>query len=137
MVAARPDTLGAARVLQRLRDPDDRKYLVERVLDGTLTGEIAAREAQALINRRPNDPGANDSPTLGLTQTPSDTSTEMQRILGRDANRLKSTMIRWNKALATATPADARAFAAYLREGLFPELEAILRSADDQATGAT
>ena len=138
MVAARPDTLGAARVLQRLRDPDDRKYLVERVLDGSLTGEIAAREAQALIDRRSsNDPGADDSPTPGLTQTPGDTSTEMQRVLGRDANRLMSTMIRWNKVLATATPADARAFATYLREGLLPELEAMLRSADDRATGAT
>ncbi len=138
MVAARPDTLGAARVLQRLDDPDDRRYLVARVLDGSLTGETAAREAQALINRSPSsNPSPDVAPTQRLTQPSSTTSAEMQRVLGRDANRLMSTVIRWNKALATATPADERAFAAYLREGLLPELEAVLRSADDRAGGAT
>ena len=108
------------------------------MLDGSLTGETAAREAQALINRSPSsNPSPDVAPTQRLTQTSSTTSAEMQRVLGRDANRLMSTVIRWNKALATATPADARAFAAYLREGLLPELEAVLRSADDRAGGAT
>ena len=123
MVAARPDTLGAARSLARFKDETERGKLVAAITDGSLTGEQASARIQQL-----SDP----EPLPSISQSP---AYEEQSLL-REVNRLMSTFIRWGKTLDRASPEGARLFASYLRNGLLPAAEDLAQKAEAIAEGA-
>jgi len=123
MVAARPDTLGAARTLARIKDDTKREQLVAEVMDGSLTGEQARARVLHLIDPEP------------LPRIPQSLAYVEQTGLLREVNRLMSTFIRWGKTLDRASPEGARLFASYLREGLLPAAEDLARKAEAIADG--
>ena len=59
----------------------------------------------------------------------------MARILERDVQKVDVLLSRWRQALRGATDEERRAFAAYLRDHLGPQLHALRQSADgDEST---
>ncbi len=123
MVTARPETLGAARTLARIKDDTERGQLVAEVMDGILTGEQAHARVVQLIDPEPPS----------IPQPPADA--EQQRLL-REVNRLMSAFVRWGSILQRASPEEARVFASYLREGLLPAAEDLANKAEAIAEGA-
>ena len=123
MVAARPETLGAARSLARVKDQTERGRLVAAITEGSLTGEQASARVQQL-----SDP----EPMLGNAQSQADA----EQTLLRDINRLMFTIIRWGKTLERVSPEGARQFASYLRDGLLPAAEDLARKAEAIAAEA-
>ena len=129
MVGERPGTLQAARVLARLPDPAARGELIAGIRGGSLTGEVAAAQARALIN---TTTGSSDQPR-DLPERRGDAragqGTALDRILGRDIPRLDSMFSRWSQSLDDAAPEDAATIAAYIKERLLPRAEAMLQKA--------
>ncbi len=133
MVVERPDTLQAARVLARLPDAAARREIIAGLRDGSLTGEVAVVHARALIDATPASPDqAGHLPVPRGDARPSQ-RTAIDRILGRDIPRLDSMFIRWSQALDGATPEEADAIAAYIKERLLRRAEAVLRQAAARA----
>ena len=122
MVAARPDTLGAARTLARIKDDTERRQLVAQVTDGSLTGEQASAYGQRVRDVAP------------LPSSPPTPSQDEQGLL-REVNRLLSVFIRWGTTLDRASPDGARLFASSLRDGLLPAAEDLARKAEAIAEG--
>jgi hypothetical protein len=123
MVAARPETLGAARSLARVKDETERGKLVAAIAEGSLTGEQASARVQHSSDPQPQ-------PGIPRAQAP-----EEQTLL-REVNRLMSTFIRWGKTLDRVSPEAARLFASSLREGLLPAAEELARQAETIAERA-
>ena len=70
-----------------------------------------------------------------LSRTP---RSAMTRILEADVLRVDVMLSRWRQSLSRATPVERRAFAAYLRDQLGPQLDALRRAAenDDAASSS-
>ncbi len=129
MVAERPDTLQAARVLARLPDAAARGEIIAGIRGGALTGEVAAAQARALIKTTADSSDQRQELPARRAEARAGEGTAIDRILGRDIPRLDSMFIRWSQALDDASPQDAATIAAYIKERLLHRAETMLQKA--------
>ncbi len=129
MVGERPDTLQAARVLARLPDAAARGEIIAGIRSGSMTGEVAAAQARALINVTGDSSNQTHDLPARRGEVRSGQGTAIDRVLGRDIPRLDSMFERWSRALDDAAPEDATMVAAYIKERLLHHAEMILEKA--------
>ncbi len=139
MVAARPDSMRAAREIAKLPTPEARRPLIDGVLAGALTRDDVTRLVRQTLERPPEEaqlpnqphaaPAAAATPPQrpGVHQTQEGVTREppasaFDRALARDIPALRATFSRWRQAAPTLTSAQREQILVFVDEHL-AELE--------------